>query len=43
MTPEVTTVLWSSIVFDEGLYPRVNGHDPETVQTYARDMEQIVA
>ncbi len=33
----------SEIVFDEGLYPRVNGHDPETVQTYARDMEQIEA
>ncbi len=33
----------SDIVFDEGLYPRVNGHDPETVQTYARDMEQIEA
>lgn len=33
----------SDIVFDEGLYPRANGHDPETVQTYARDMEQIEA
>lgn len=33
----------SEIVFDEGLYPRVNGHDPETVQTYARDMDQIEA
>jgi transposase len=33
----------SEIVFDEGLYPRVEGHDPETVQTYARDMEEIEA
>lgn len=33
----------SNIVFDEGLYPRVKGHDPETVQNYARDMEQIEA
>jgi len=41
--PVVVTVRWSEIVFDEGLYPRVNGHDPETVQTYARDMEQIEA
>lgn len=41
--PLVVTVRWSEIVFDEGLYPRVNGHDPETVQTYARDMEQIEA
>lgn len=31
----------SDIVFDEGLYPRVEGHDPATVQVYARDMEQI--
>ena len=31
----------SDVVFDEGLYPRVQGHDPATVQTYARDMEQI--
>lgn len=39
--PELVTVPYSSIQFDEGLYPRVNGHDPEVVQTYARDMEQI--
>ncbi len=39
----LTTLKLSDIVFDEGLYPRVNGHDPETVQTYARDMEQIEA
>ena len=31
----------SAIIFDEGLYPRVEGHDPATVQIYARDMEQI--
>jgi hypothetical protein len=36
-------VLLSQIVFDEGLYPRVDGHDPATVQTYVRDMEQIEA
>lgn len=33
----------SGIIFDEGLYPRIEGHDPATVQTYARDMEQIEA
>jgi transposase len=43
LSPVLATVAWDSIVFDEGLYPRVNGHDPETVQTYARDMEQIEA
>ncbi|NBC46722.1 MAG: hypothetical protein GVY22_01765 [Gammaproteobacteria bacterium] len=42
-TAELVTVPYSSIQFDEGLYPRVNGHDPEVVQTYARDMEQIEA
>ena len=36
-------VLLSQIIFDEGLYPRVDGHDPATVQTYVRDMEQIEA
>ena len=40
---EVVTIPFTDIVFDEGLYPRVAGHDPETVQTYARDMEQIEA
>lgn len=40
---KLVTVNLSDIIFDEGLYPRVNGHDPETVQTYARDMEQIEA
>lgn len=39
----LVTVKLADIIFDEGLYPRVNGHDPETVQTYARDMEQIEA
>lgn len=38
-----TTVKLSQIVFDEGLYPRVEGHDPATVQTYVRDMDQIEA
>ena len=33
----------SGIIFDEGLYPRIEGHDPATVQTYVRDMEQIEA
>jgi DNA-binding XRE family transcriptional regulator len=33
----------SEIVFDEGLYPRVEGHDPATVQAYVRDIEQIEA
>jgi len=37
----IVSIKLSDIVFDEGLYPRVNGHDPETVQIYARDMEQI--
>jgi DNA-binding XRE family transcriptional regulator len=37
------TVKLSQIVFDEGLYPRVDGHDPATVQTYVRDMDQIEA
>lgn len=43
MKPEVKAIKLSEIVFDEGLYPRVEGHDPATVQTYARDMEQIEA
>ena len=41
--PAREQVLLSQIIFDEGLYPRVEGHDPATVQTYARDMEQIEA
>lgn len=43
MQPTLTTLQFSEIVFDEGLYPRVEGHDPVVVQTYARDMEQIEA
>ena len=43
MNPELITIPFSSIVFDEGLYPRIDGHDPSVVQTYARDMEQIEA
>jgi len=38
-----TSVLLSDIVFDEGIYPRTEGHDPSIVQEYARDMEQIEA
>lgn len=41
--PSRAQIKLSEIVFDEGLYPRVDGHDPATVQTYARDMEQIEA
>ena len=37
------TVKLSSIVFDEGVYPRCAGHDPATVQVYARDLDQIEA
>ena len=43
MQPIRTTVRFADIVFDEGLYPRVEGHDPAVVQTYARDLEQIEA
>ena len=43
MNPTIADVRLSEIEFDEGLYPRVEGHDPELVQTYARDMEQIEA
>jgi transposase len=43
MNPERTSILLSTIIFDEGLYPRVEGHDPCVVQSYARDMEQIEA
>jgi transcriptional regulator with XRE-family HTH domain len=32
-----------TIVFDEGLYPRVEGHMPSKVQTYVRDMPIIEA
>lgn len=43
MTPTVETISLSKIVFDEGLYPRVDGHDPATVQVYARDIKEIEA
>lgn len=41
--PQIVTLKLSDVVFDDGLYPRVKGHDPEVVQHYARDMEQIEA
>jgi DNA modification methylase len=43
MQPELKNIKLSTIIFDEGLYPRTEGHDPETVQTYARDMDEIEA
>ena len=43
MTAELKTMRLSDITFDEGLYPRLEGHDPATVQDYARDIEQIEA
>ena len=33
MNPELITIPFSSLVFDEGLYPRIEGHDPNVVQT----------
>lgn len=33
----------SEIIFDEGIYPRIEGHDPARVQEYAQDIEQIEA
>ena len=39
----IKTIKLSEIKFDEGLYPRVAGHDPAIVQVYADDMEQIEA
>lgn len=41
MEKQIVTIKLSDVIFDEGLYPRVKGHDPEVVQNYARDMEQI--
>lgn len=38
---QTISIRLADIVFDEGLYPRVKGHDPEVVQNYARDMPQI--
>lgn len=43
MQPNQVSIKLSDIVFDEGIYPRVEGHDPVTVQVYARDIEQIEA
>ena len=43
MAPTTETLRLSEIVFDERLYPRAVGHDPERVQVYARDLEQIEA
>ncbi|MHB8971029.1 MAG: DNA methyltransferase [Pirellulaceae bacterium] len=41
--PVIDEVKLSAVKFDEGLYPRVEGHDPVRVQAYARDIEQIEA
>ena len=41
MKPELVTIPLSAIVFDEKLYPRLDGHIPQKVQEYARDMPQI--
>ena len=43
VTPTAETIRLSELVFDKGLYPRVEGHDPERVQVYARDLDQIEA
>lgn len=41
--PLKATIKLSEIKIDGGLYPRVKGHDPELVQHYARDMDEIEA
>jgi transposase len=41
MERELIHLKLSEIVFDEGLYPRIGGHDPALVQEYARDMLAI--
>jgi len=41
MNPIKEQIKLSDIIFDEGLYPRIEGHDPSIVQIYARDIEQI--
>lgn len=44
MTEQKKTLVainYNDIVFDEGIYPRVAGHDPARVQEYAEDIEQI--
>jgi transposase-like protein len=38
---ELITINYNDIIFDEGIYPRVAGHDPARVQEYAQDIEQI--
>lgn len=38
---ELVTLNYNEIIFDEGIYPRVAGHDPARVQEYAQDIEQI--
>ena len=43
MKPELTTIPFANIKFDEELYPRAAGHDPSQVQSYARDLDQIEA
>ena len=40
-TKELVSINYSDIIFDEGIYPRVAGHDPARVQEYAHDIEQI--
>ena len=43
MNRELITIKYDQIIFDEGIYPRTEGHDPAIVQLYARDIEQIEA
>jgi transcriptional regulator with XRE-family HTH domain len=38
---QLVTVDYADIIFDEGIYPRVAGHDPSLVQVYAREIDQI--
>lgn len=38
---ELTIIKLSDVIFDEGIYPRVAGHDPARVQEYAENIEQI--
>jgi hypothetical protein len=41
MNKAIEQVRYDEIIFDEGIYPRIAGHDPSVVQTYARDLQQI--
>lgn len=43
MQAEKVLIKLSEIKFDEGVYPREAGHDPETVQKYANDIPLIEA